>query len=199
MMTAGIRLRSVMEERHDDSSKYPTMASDEALLMPASVMEGMAEAIGHSLGKERSRVFKLLIEGIQLIGWGKKTIYDKKSGGIEGTIRVEVATLLRKNRSGSRCQLLRGFLTGSLVTTYNADDITCVEISCTGEGDSFANSRSRSGRAGRGQSSINRLGPAAVLLARRRPQAFVAARRPIVYMIPLPLYVKTTESHASLG
>jgi len=164
MMTAGIRLRSVIEERHDDPLKYPTMASDEALLMPASVMERMAEAIDGSLGKEaekfwydlgeemgksmatnviaktkskRSRVFKLLIEEIQLMGWGKITIYNKKFGGIEGTFRVEAATLLRNNQSGSRCQLLRGFLTGSLATTYNADDITCVEISCTGKGDSY--------------------------------------------------------------
>lgn len=164
MMKAGIKLRSVVEERQDDSLKYPTMASAEALLMPALAMERMAAAIDDTLGKEaekfwydlgeemgkematnviaktkskRSRVFKLLMEEIQLMGWGKVTIYNKKFGGIEGTFRVEAAALLRNNRSGSRCQLLRGFLTGSLVTTYNADDITCVEISCTGRGDSY--------------------------------------------------------------
>jgi len=163
-MTAGIKLKSVVEERHDDAWTYPTMASDEALLMPASVLERMAEVIDDSLGDEaanfwyglgeemgekmatdviaktktkRSRVFKLLIEEIQLMGWGKVTIYDKKFGGIEGTFRIEVATLLRNNRSGNRCQLLRGFLTGSLRTTYSADDITCTEISCTLKGDSF--------------------------------------------------------------
>jgi len=161
-MTAGIKLRSVVEEGHDDALTYPTMTSDEALLVPASALERMAEVIDGSLDEEaakfwyglgeemgermaanviakmrskRSRVFKLLIEEIELMGWGKVTIYDKKFGGIEGTFRIEAANLLR-NRPGSRCQLLRGFLTGSLRTTYKADDITCAEISCTVKGDS---------------------------------------------------------------
>lgn len=161
MTNAGITLKGREEEVRNDTWASSVKASDEILLMPTSAFERIAEAIDSCLGKEadrfwyelgeetgakiaealiaktkskRARVFKLLIEETQSMGWGKITIHDKKFGGIEGIFRFEVAALLR-NHSGSRCQLLRGYLAGSLRRTYDIDDLTCVEIE--GEGDGF--------------------------------------------------------------